>query len=689
MRGWRRINFSVSADYAKFIVILLALALLVLPLPMWLLDLLLVVNFSFGIVIFLWALRREELAVFAPLPSLLVVSSLLRVGISLAAGRSALSVGSGGSLAYTLGLLVTSGGTNWISGVVTCGILLLALHLVLINGLTRLAEVAARFALDALPGRQMALDTALRQGWLATEQGSRHAQQLQAENAFYGAMDGAVRFLRGETVLIGAIVVLIPAFGWLQAGRGYGNAEEYVNMAFGLCVAVLAPGFLMGVAAAIVLSRPASGLPATLGAESFLQPSLLFVLALALFAFSAVPGLSKVPFMIVGVAAALGAWHRKQPKKHRAAQQEPAEAIYIRLGFGLLSLLATPELSSRLSRLRANLSDALGFALPPFYISDEAEVPPNDFILQIDGTKLLQASLYPGRRLAVASGRGRPADFGDRAVSPHFLVQLKEGKQGLWLRPEDESWEWLQEGYQLLEPLDVLELYVRECVTRHAAELFNLQRAQDILEAVRVSAPAVVQAYEAAGLSAADLRDVGRYLLEEGIPLLERITLLEALTTVHASAARASRSYRAADLAEQIRPSLRRTITQLVAPEGSLEAMELSETLREELQEAITQAQEIPAGREEEVPLSPERAERWRKRLCWAAAWEGWTGKAVILSPRALRRMLAKLAREAEAAVSIVAPEELFPMTQIAIIYVLQGTEDEIITASTELVRGI
>ncbi len=688
MRGWRRISYSINTDYLKAIAIFLALALLVLPLPTWLLDILLAFNFAFGIAAFLWALRRDEIFAFAPLPSLLVMGSLLRVGIALAAGRSAMAAGSGGSLAYTMGLLLTHEGTNWISGAATCGILLLALHLMLTSGLTRLAEVAARFALDALPGRQMALDTALRQGWLPPEQGPAQAQQLQAENAFYGAMDGAVRFMRGETALIAVIVVLIPALGWLQAGLGMGSPEELANIAIGLCVAVLTPGFLMGLATAIVLSRPACGLPASYGTESFLQPSLLFALALALLALGAVPGLSKAPFVLLALAAALWAWHKRQHRIHPPPQQEPAEAIYIRLGSGLLSLLASQDMPHRISRWRANLSDALGFALPPFYVTDEADLPPHDFRITRDGTSLQQASLYPGRRLAIAPGKGRWEGFWSSAYSEDFIVQLPAGKQGLWLRPEEEPGEWLQEGCQLLGPLDVLELYVRDCVTRQAAELFNLQHAREILEAVRVSAPAIVQAYKAAGLSEADLRDVGRYLLAEGIPLLERITLLEAMTSAQASLARESRSACAAELAEHVRPSLRRTITQLVAPEGLLEAMELSESLREELQEAITQAQEIQRGMLDEVPLAPERAERWRQRLRWAAAWEGWTGQAVLLCPRPWRRMLAKLAQEAEADVQIIAPDELLPMTQIAIIYVLQGQEGEIIPASAKLGRG-
>ena len=636
----RRVRWS--REHLVALAGLLALLVLLLPLPPFVLDLLLTASLAFGLAVLLVALSAEGPLGFPSLPGVLVVGSMARVALALAAARSLLAHGTAGTLAQTLGGMLTSAGENPIGGVVALGLLMLTSYVVLSLGLMRLAEVAARFALDALPGQQMALDAALGSGRLEAEAGAARAEALQTQNAFYGAMDGAARFLRGEMLAVALIVVVAALAALAPGGATALGWTEAFAFSLGLGIVVLTPGLLMMAGAAVVLSRTrAADAAGSLGGV-LLQPGLLVTVAVALLAVALAPGAGRAP-LLIGAAAVGGlAYYATKRRAPEAPASEPPATLQLRLGTGLLSLAAQPDLVQWLNRQRVALSDELGFAVPPFVVSDDPTLPPHDFAIVLNGAVLLQAPLCPGRQLAVAPAGSLVLPEGEPVVLP-------DGRRAMWVREADDDLD-ARDGGQRLAVREALALHVRSALSAAAPELFDRQRAHELLEMVRVSHPAVVRAYEAAGLTEQELRQVGRALLAERVSLVERVSLLEAMAEVGP----------VADLAERVRPALQRTITRLVAPEGTLCALALSEGMQQELRTAVQTAGDGA------VALPPERAEHWREALRRAERQyaESAVG-AVVLCPTELRPAVAELAREAGAVVAVVHAGELLPLTEV------------------------
>lgn len=647
-------------QHAPAVAVVLALATLVLPLPGAALDLLLALNLAFGMAVLLAAMRSEGPTGFPVLPGVLVLGSLVRVALGVAAARAVVAHGGAGTLPQTLGWLLAGRGESLLSGMAVLGVLMLVCYLVLNVGLMRLAEVAARFTLDALPGRQMALDSALSGGRMDAEEGAAFGRQMQTDSAFYGSMDGAARFLRGEAMALPIILALIPVAG-LTGGEFSGQWTDLVRLALGQGLALLVPGVLMGVAAAIVLSRGRDLECAGSSLETLPQPALLAAVAAGLLVLAAVPGMAKLPLLAVVALAGGWAWHQSRHLSLCAEDDDgPAPQLRVRLGMGLLSLTAGEALMARLGRLRLALSDELGFALPAFTVTDDAGLDPHEFALAVNGIEAMRASLWPGRLLLAEGDRARTGLISIEEGQP---ADLPDGRRARWLRlDEDEA--PASSGVNVLDALGALELYLRAAVEPVAGELLDLQRARELLEAARATHPALTEAWEAAGLTAADLRDVGRELLAEGVPLVERIVLLEAMITSSGAVGNAG----SAALAEAVRPALRRTISQSVAPGGTLSAYALAEKLQQELQAVVE------VGRSgEAVALEAQAAERWRRMLRWVA---GQDRHAVVLCPPQLRAAVATLAREAGAGVRVVQVGELLPLTEIVVRHVLQGHEN-------------
>jgi flagellar biosynthesis component FlhA len=661
----------VSGEHAAVLAALAAIVLLLVPLPGFVLDVLLTLNLAFALAVLVVGVRAAGPESFAVLPQVLVAGSLARVALAIGLARAILSTGGGGALVRSLGATLSGGGEGLLGGAAVFGLLALTAYAVLNLGLTRLAEVAARFALDALPGRQMALDSALNAGRMDAAAATAQTERLEAENSFYGAMDGAARFLRGETLAVLAITVLTPA---VAAASGMAAQwRELAVLAVGQGAVILVPGLLVGAAAALVLSRSrgASAREDTRGHAA--RPGLVLGVAVVLLALGLTPGMAKGPLLVMALVLGGAAWlmARHGPgragRPHHAEATGPAGELQLRLGLGLVPLSARHDLPAWAEQLRGELSDELGLAVPPFTMADDAQLSEHDFAVLIGESRLAQGTLRLGRRLAVSAGeedshRGAMRAREAREAREDEVV-LPDGRRGVWVRSDEEA----TNGARLLEPLEALALQVRAAVRQVAPELCDLQRAHELIEMVRVSHPAVVTAYEAAGLSEADLQDVGRELLAEGLPLTERVSLLSAMAR---EPGRAGRPHHA-EMAEAVRPALRRTITRLVAPEGMVQAVELARELQEELAEAAAQA-----GPGRAVALEAERAARWRELLQWVARWCGnGAAGAVIVCAGEARRAVAQLAREAGVQVAAVRPEELLPLTEVQVVHVLSGNE--------------
>lgn len=647
-------QLKLTREVAVACAVLVGLALLLAPLPGFVLDLLLAMNLASALGILLLAALAKSSSAFPSFPAEMMLASLGRVGLCVAGARALLTGGSAGALAASLGAQMTGGGAALLAGVTLVALLAIVVFLVINVGVMRLSEVAARFALDAMPGKQMALDSALNGGRLTAEAGLERARRLEAEQAFHGAMDGVARFLRGDAIAIVIVTVAAP----LAAVATGMELQEALASALGQAALLLVSAILTGAAAALLLSRPAAAdAEGDQPAGSGLKPALLGAVAVCLLATALLPGVSRVALLAVAALVGAGAWYlHRQGRQVSEGREEEFSQLQLRLGLSLIGLLPGQELTALVARTRAALADELGFAIPAFLITDDSELGSNDFAIRCGGTVLVRETLRPGRKLVAPLAEGVLPGGGTEAV-------LWEGLQATWLR-ESEVTALAPGGYHVLRPLEVLALWVRDAIHGHAAELFDLQRATEVLEVTRVTHPASVTAFERAGLTAADLREVGRRLLREGVPLTERVSLLEGL-----AAAATGRATDAGGLAEAVRPALAQTITRLVASTGAVEVLELGGELEQELLRACA------AG---EVTLAPQRVTVWSAMLRRAAERFSRPGQpAVILTNDRARPALAQLIRENGVALRAVQPAELLPMTEVQTISTIQLPVDE------------
>lgn len=655
MLDWRRLLKSLRAEQGVAAAVLIGVALLLLPLPPVLLDALLALNLAFSLFVLLTVSTDRSGRQLAGLPSWLIVSSLARVALALGVARAAVSSGSAGSLVSSLGAQMTAGGENVAAGIAVCIMLAIVALVVIGMGVMRLAEVAARFALDALPGRQLALDR------LDSEAAAVRGRALEADSAFFGAMDGVARFLRGDAIACVVIAGLMPlgALG-LGSGGNAGGIAGSVSAAVGLAALLLVSSLLTGAAAALALARStAEDDGAEVLRDLLLQPGLLTAIAVILLFIALVPGVAKAP--LVGMAALIGAagWyaHTCRQRGGSTESEEGAGELRLRLGLGLIGLLAEHDLPALLSRTRAQAADELGFTIPPLAVTDDGELPANSFAISLGGLTVSEGSLRPGRLLLVSLGEAVLPAGGTEA-------QLPDGRAGTWLRPGEEA--ALPAGeYCQLEPLQVLVAHLRHVFQAQASQLFDLQRATEWLAAVKTTHPASVQALEQAGLGVAEVRGVGRALLLEGVPLRERVGLVEALASCSARDD--------GGRAEAVRQALSRSITELVAPAGVAEVLQLGGELERQLALAVDQT---PQGHHFALP--PDRAEQWAQALQRLAERHSQPQRwAVILCPPGLRRALAQMILESGAAVRAISAQELQPLTQVRVKHIVERLDAE------------
>jgi flagellar biosynthesis protein FlhA len=648
---------------------LAALALLLAPVPAPVLDLLLALNLALALGLLLVTVLHGNGQRPSSLPGWLVLTSLARIALAVGAARAVFAGNPAGSLVVALGSQMTSGGENLIGGTVMAAILAIVAFMVIGLGVMRLAEVGARFALDALPGRQMALDSALTAGRTDAAAGLAKAVELDATNAFYGAMDGAARFLRADVTVCVVVSALLPLAAF--NGKAGGLAPALAS-AVSLATLLLVGAILSGAAAAVSLTS-SSGTEE--GArdlqEQLLSPAAAGIVAVVLLVVALMPGMAKLPLIVVGGMAATGAWvaHRSRGRKTPAAEAAGGVQLQVRLGLGLISLTTAYELPAFLAKLRTRLADELGFALPPISVTDDATMPTNDFTLCLDGLPVTQGTLRAGRQLVMTAGEGALPAGGSETMLPN-------GAQATWLR--ESEFESLPSGqYHLLQPLEVLALYLQETLWAHAAHLFDLQRATEWLAAVEMTHPASVAALARAGLGTAEVQQVGRGLLAEGLPLRERVSLVEALARAGKSDGGAGyhpaqanggpdiRPLQTADgvpddlrpLIEAVRPALARTITEQVAVEGVAEVIELGAEVEQALLDQVEQTG---------AALPPEQARQWAETLLWLAdLFSRPQRPAALLCHPQLRPVLARQIRDCGANLRAITATDLLPLTQL------------------------
>lgn len=573
---------------------------LVLPLPTPLLDLLLVANVAFSLAVLLVTTYLHSPLEFSVFPSLLLFTALFRLGLSISVMRAILSHAEAGTVVAAFGNMVLGG--NYVIGFVLFLTLVIVQFIVVTGGTSRIAEVVARFTLDAMPGKQMAIDADLNAGSITEDEARQRRRQVAQEADFYGAMDGASKFVKGDGIaalVITAICILGGiVIGVVQLRMDLVSALElYALLTVGQGLVVQIPGLLMSAASGLIVTRAAAegNLSDDLIAQITSRTEALTAAGVGCCALAVMPGLPKLPLLVLGAALILGARRLAALQRERAAAPEPTDrpapqqtldmaqhlpldALELEIGYGLVPLAMQSEggqLLERITGLRKQLAQELGLIVPPIRVRDNVSLDPNHYLLRLRGVAVAEGDILPRFFLALNGGEVKEALDGDHTNDPTF------GLPALWVSPDERS-EAQRRGYIVIDAASVCVTHLGEALRGQAARLLTRQELSKLLEVARADNPAVVDDLVPDAVSKAVLQQVLQNLLHERVPVRDLVGILEALGEV------VPRTGSIDEMAEYVRRRLARAILTPLAPDGrELPALVLEPQLEKRLAETI------------------------------------------------------------------------------------------------------
>jgi len=604
---WSRI--FRQPDILLAVGIITIVGMMIIPLPTALVDLLLTVNIAAAVVILLVAIYTEDPLKFSVFPSLLLIATLFRLGLNVSTSRLILLQADAGGVVDSFGSFVVGG--SLVVGLVVFLILVIIQFVVITNGAGRVAEVAARFTLDAMPGKQMAIDADLNAGIIDERQAKRRREEIGEEADFYGAMDGASKFVKGDAIA-GIIIIIINIVGGLSIGvlqQGYAPAEalsRYATLTVGDGLVSQLPALLISTASGIVVTR--AGGSQNLGSQMFGQLSQqsrpLYVAGAMLAVFALMPGLPKVPFFVVaGIAVATGFLVKRQQEAAAlaAAYVEPVEAsredqqmgpqqviqmmsidpLEIEVGYGLIPIVDEQSgggLLRRITMIRRQLALELGIVVPTVRVRDNLRHAPNVYIVKLRGVEIGRGTLQPGQYLAMDPGTAEGDIPGVETVEPAF------GLPARWIQESQKERAELL-GYTVVDAESVLATHLTELIKRFAPDLLSRQDTQNLLENLRGEYPALVEDLVPSTLTVGEVQEVLQNLLSERVSIRDLVSICETLATQ-------GRVTRDVDLlTEYARAALARQISARVAgDDGAVHVITVGPRTEEEIAQSIQQS---------------------------------------------------------------------------------------------------
>ena len=592
-----RVNAAVPV--AVMVIVLM----MVLPIPPFLLDLLISLNITLSVITLVATMYITRPVEFSVYPSLLLLLTLLRLSLNISSTRLILLGGytgtdAAGDVIEAFGNFVVGG--NYVVGVVIF-ILLIAIQYVVINhGAVRISEVTARFTLDALPGKQMSIDSDLNAGLIDETEARQRRQDTAREAEFYGAMDGAVRFTQRDaiaSIIITAVNILAGFLtGSLQHGLSLGEAlETYTVLTVGDGLVTVVPALLISVSGGIITTRAAA--EARLGADfakqMFLKPEPLLIAAGVLAAMAAVPGLPAVPFLLLGLGVGGLGWNvRHRPALPEAQPETPAlpgetenidrllrvEPIAIEVGLGLVRLVDAAQggtLLKRIAGVRRQLATELGFVLPPVRVTDNLSLKAREYVMLLKGAEIARFELQPNSELAINPGQAQGKLDGTPTHEPAF------GLPAIWIAPDQVDKARVM-GYTVVDPANVVATHLTELIRRYANELLTRQDTSRLLDRVKDEQSQLVEDLVPKLLPISVVQRVLQNLLRERVSTRDAVSILEAL------AEGASATKNPTLLTEFVRQMLTRTVVKPYLNEkGELEAYFLDPRIEQTVQGAI------------------------------------------------------------------------------------------------------
>ena len=572
--------------------ILILVAMMVLPLPVFLLDTFFVVNIVLSLLILMVALHTHRPLDFSSFPNLILIATVLRLALNVASTRIVLSEGHTGSDAAgqvikAFGDFVVAG--NYAVGIFVFVILVIINLVVITKGAGRVSEVSARFTLDAMPGKQMAIDADLNAGILTPEEATARRQEIGNEADFYGSMDGASKFVKGDAVA-GLLILAINILGGLIIGIAQHDmavgdaAQAYILLSIGDGLVAQIPSLLLSIATAIIVTRVSStqDMAQHIGGQVNLSRAWVPT-AVVMFIIGLVPGMPNQLFIAFAGMAAAAAYFARQSEAQQVideqleelsdAQDEEPEAdsvllsditdysaISMQLGYGLIGLVDEEQsgpLVSRVTGIRREVSRGLGFVVPGVRIRDDLSLEPNQYRIRIGQTIVGEDIIYPDRKLALPGDGTHIQLDGIEVKDPSF------GIDAIWIRPEQQA-EAEAHDYAVVEPDSVISTHLSQLLTKHAADLVGQDDVQTLLDRLSEISPNLVKSIVPKLIPLHMLTLVLRRLLSERIPISDFRRVLEGLSNI------VGPNMGPNEMAEALRPALAPLLIQQVAPLGTV-----------------------------------------------------------------------------------------------------------------------
>lgn len=601
-RGWH--GMLQNADMFVAAAVIAVVMIIIIPIPPLLLDILLTFSIAFALITILLTLFTTETLQFAVFPSLLLVVTLFRLSLNISSTRLILSRGEAGNVIAAFGSFVA--GSNYAVGLIIFIIITVIQFVVITNGAGRVAEVAARFTLDAMPGKQMSIDADFNAGLIDEHEARSRRKNLQSEADFYGAMDGASKFVRGDAIA-GIVIVMVNilagfAIGMIQQGMDLEQAiQTYILLTVGDGLVTQIPALLVSAAAGMLVTRSAS--EGSFGEDLSKQilgfPRVMILTSAILLILGLVPNIPTWPFMMLSAATGFAAYTLLDEEKIEQERLQAAEAreeekpappenvlnllavepLEIEIGYSLIPLTDSGhggDLLDRITASRRQCALELGIVVQPIRIRDNLQLPPNTYIFKLKGNEIARGELRPGYYMAMNPLEGdTPTDLdGFPTREPTF------GLPAVWI-PAEKKDEAEMAGYTVVDVTTVMITHLTETIKTFAHDLLGRQEVKSLIDLVKEKQPAVIDELLPDLLTVGEIQKVLKNLLRERVPIRDLVTIFETLADY-------ARSTREIDLlTEYVRQSLGRTICNLYAEEGKLYVISLDPRLEQKLADSL------------------------------------------------------------------------------------------------------
>lgn len=591
------------SDVVIALAIITIVIMMIIPLPTFLLDLLLCLNITLALTIIMVTIYNVEPLDFSVFPSLLLITTLFRLALNVSSTRLILLNGYAGEIITSFGNFVVGG--NPVVGFIVFVILIIIQFIVITKGAERVAEVSARFTLDAMPGKQMAIDADLNQGAITDTEARARREKIQHEADFYGAMDGASKFVKGDAVAA-IIIIIINIFGGFIIGMAQRNLsiaqslQQYTLLTVGEGLVNQIPALLVSTATGIIVTRAASNsnLGSDLISQLFRNPRIFFIASGVLMFLAIIPGLPTVPFLTLSLLALFIAYNLRksqnaslasskvmQKEKDKADIKKPENVISLlqvdpmelEIGYSLIPLVDTGQggdLLERIVMIRRQCALELGLVVPTIRIRDNIQIKPNAYIIKLRGIEIAKGELILDHYMAMNSGTVVEEIDGIQTTEPAF------GLPAIWITEAQREQAELN-GYTVVDAVSVLATHITEVIKAHADEILGRQETQNLIDNIKKTSPSVVEELVPDLLTVGEIQKVLANLLHERISIRDMATILEVLSDY-------AKVTKDPDiLTEYVRHALARQITNQYVQNNVLPCVSLSPELENKIAGAV------------------------------------------------------------------------------------------------------